>query len=74
MTNLTLEILFWTILISYLGLRFNQTWNSYKQQYQLGGENETSKTIHSSKKRSANIYYVNREEVLRETIKRECQD
>ncbi len=33
MTNLSLEILFWTILIAYLGLRFNQTWNAYKQQY-----------------------------------------
>ena len=33
MTNLGLEIFFWTILISYLGLRFNQTWNNYKQQY-----------------------------------------
>ncbi len=33
MNNLSLEILFWTILIAYLGLRFNQTWNSYKQQY-----------------------------------------
>ena len=33
MTNLGLEILFWTILISYLGLRLNQTWHSYKKQY-----------------------------------------
>ena len=33
MTNLGLEILFWTILISYLGLRFNQTLHSYKKQY-----------------------------------------
>ena len=33
MTNLSLEILFWTILISYLGLRLNQTWNVYKQQH-----------------------------------------
>ena len=33
MTYLGLEILFWTILISYLGLRFNQTWNGYKRQY-----------------------------------------
>ena len=33
MTNLSLEILFWTILISYLGLRLNQTLNAYKQQY-----------------------------------------
>ena len=28
MTNLGIEILFWTILISYLGLRFSQTWNA----------------------------------------------
>jgi len=33
MTNLSLEIIFWTILIVYLGLRLNQTWNSYKKQY-----------------------------------------
>ncbi len=33
MTNLSLEILFWTILIGYLGLRLNQTWNDYKKQY-----------------------------------------
>jgi len=33
MINLSLEIIFWTILIVYLGLRLNQTWNSYKQQY-----------------------------------------
>ena len=30
MTNLGIEILFWTILISYLGLRFSQTWNGLK--------------------------------------------
>ena len=33
MTNLSLEIIFWTILISYLGLRLNKTWRGYKQQY-----------------------------------------
>ena len=33
MTNLSLEIIFWTILIAYLGLRFNQTWHGYKKQY-----------------------------------------
>ena len=33
MTNLSLEILFWTILIAYIGLRLNQTWKGYKQQY-----------------------------------------
>ena len=33
MTNLGIEILFWTILISYLGLRFSQTWNGFKKQY-----------------------------------------
>ena len=31
--NLVIEILFWTILISYLGLRFSQTWNGFKKQY-----------------------------------------
>ena len=33
MTNLGIEILFWTILISYLGLTFTQTWNVFKKQY-----------------------------------------
>ncbi len=33
MTNLGIEILFWTILISYLGLRVSQTWNRFKKQY-----------------------------------------
>jgi len=33
MTNLGIEILFWTILISYLVLRFSQTWNGLKKQF-----------------------------------------
>jgi len=33
MTDLGIEILFWIILISYLGLRFSQTWYGFKQQY-----------------------------------------
>ena len=33
MTNLTIEILFWAILVSYLGLRFSKTWDGYKKQY-----------------------------------------
>ncbi len=33
MTNLIIEILFWAILISYIGLRFSQTWDGYKKQY-----------------------------------------
>ena len=33
MTDLGKEILFWTILISYLGLRLSQSWNGLKQQY-----------------------------------------
>ena len=33
MTNLGVEILFWTILISYLVLRFSQTKNGFKKQY-----------------------------------------
>ena len=53
MNNLTIEILFWAILVSYLGLRFTKTWNGFKKQYELGGKNETSNTIHSSKQRSA---------------------
>ena len=74
MTNLSLEILFWTILISYLGLRFNQTWNSYKQEYWLGGENETSIAIRSVKQKSAKSLLLNKLEVLEDTFKREFQD
>ncbi len=33
MTNLGIEILFWIILISYLGLRISQTRNGFKQQF-----------------------------------------
>ena len=33
MTNLGIEILFWTILISYIGLRFSQTREGLKKQY-----------------------------------------
>ena len=33
MKNLSLEIIFWTILILYVGLRFNKTLKGYKQQY-----------------------------------------
>ena len=31
--NLVIEISFWIILISYLGLRFSQTRNGFKKQY-----------------------------------------
>ena len=33
MTNLTIEILFWAILVAYLGLRFSKTWAGFKKQY-----------------------------------------
>ena len=33
MTNLTIEILFWAILVSYIGLRFSSTWDGFKKQY-----------------------------------------
>ena len=33
MVNLGLEILFWTILIIYLGARLTQTKNGFKQEY-----------------------------------------
>ncbi len=33
MTNLGLEILFWLILLTYLGARITQTNKDYKQQY-----------------------------------------
>ena len=33
MTNLGIEILFWIILVCYMGLRFSQTWNGFKKQY-----------------------------------------
>ena len=33
MTNVVIEILFWAILISYIGLRFSQTLGGFKKQY-----------------------------------------
>jgi len=33
MTNLGIEILFWMILIFYLGLRLSKTWEGFKQQF-----------------------------------------
>ncbi len=33
MVNLGLEILFWAILLTYLGARFTQTKKGFKQQY-----------------------------------------
>ncbi len=33
MANLILEILFWLILLTYLGARLTQTTKGYKQQY-----------------------------------------
>ena len=33
MTNLGLEIVFWLILLTYLGARLTQTKKGYKQQY-----------------------------------------
>jgi len=33
MTNLIIEILFWAILISYLGLRISITRDGFKKQY-----------------------------------------
>ena len=33
MNNLGLEIVFWLILLSYLGARLNQNKKGYKQQY-----------------------------------------
>jgi len=33
MVNLGLEILFWVILLTYIGARLTQTKNGYKQEY-----------------------------------------
>ena len=33
MVNLGLEILFWAILLTYIGARLTQTKNGYKQEY-----------------------------------------
>ena len=33
MVNIGLEILFWSILLTYLGARLTQTKNGYKQEY-----------------------------------------
>jgi len=75
MTNLGIEILFWTILISYLGLRFSQTWNGFKKQYKLGEKKmklQTQFTV--PKKELKDLDYVKKVDFLEETLKKECID
>ena len=73
MTNLTIEILFWTILVSYLGLRFSRTWDGFKKEYQEGKMKlQTQLKVPNEDLRG--LDYVNKVEVLEETFKRECQD
>jgi len=75
MTNLGIEILFWTILISYLGLRFSQTWNGFKKQYWLGEKKmklQTQFTVPS--KELKDLDYVKKVDFLKETLNKECID
>ena len=75
MTNLGIEILFWTILISYLGLRFSQTWNGYKKHYYLGEQQmklQTQFTVPN--KELKDLDYVKKVDFLKETFNKECID
>ena len=75
MTNLGIEILFWTILISYMGLRFSQTWNGFKKQYKLGElkmKLQTQFTVPN--KELKDLDYVKKVDFLEETLNKECID
>ena len=70
MTDLGIEILFWTILISYLGLRLSQSWNGFKQQYWIGGKNETTNSIHRSIQTPERSWLCQKIKVSEETLKK----
>ncbi len=74
MTNLTIKILFWAILFSYLGLRFSQTWDGFKNNINQEGKMKIQKQFTVPKKDLRDLDYVNKVEVLEEIFKRECQD
>ena len=74
MTNLTIEILFWAILISYLGLRFSITRNGFKNSINQEGEMKLQTQFTVPNKARRDLDYVKKVEVLEETFKRECQD
>ena len=73
MTNLTIEILFWAILVSYLGLRFSRTRDGFKKEYQEG-KMKLQRQFKVPNQDLRDLDYVNKVEVLEETFKRECQD
>ena len=73
MTNLSLEVLFWTILISYLGLRLNQTWNGYKQQH-WGGKMKLQTQFTVPKKDLQDLDYFRKTQTLEKTLKKSCID
>ena len=74
MTNLGIEILFWTILISYLGLRFSITRDGFKNSINQEGEMKLQTQFTVPNKARRDLDYVKKVEVLEETFKRECQD
>ena len=74
MTNLSLEILFWTILIAYLGLRLNQTWNSYKKQYILSGKMKLQTQFTVPKKDLKDLDYNRKMKTFEKSLKKSCID
>ena len=74
MTNLTIEILFWAILVSYLGLRFSKSWLATKKSINQEEKMKLQTQFTVPKKDLRDHYYVNKVEVLEKTFKRECQD
>ena len=74
MTNLTIEILFWAILVSYLGLRFSKPVMASKNSINQEGKMKLQTQFTVPNKGLRDLDYVNKVEVLEETFKRECQD
>ena len=85
MTNLGIEILFWTILISYLGLRFSQTWNGLKKANQLSQDelkkkyvagiygSENSLPVFNELLKRIGIQPVSRDEIKKEVEKQKSE-
>ena len=74
MTNLSLEILFWTILIAYLGLRLNQTWNGYKKQYQKKDKMKLQTQFTVPNKDLRDFDFLRKMQTLEKTLKQSCRD
>ena len=74
MTNLSLEILFWTIFIAYLGLRLNQTWNGYKKQYQKKDKMKLQTQFTVPNKDLRDFDFLRKMQTLEKTLKQSCRD